>query len=100
MALNENNLSEYWGWYVDIESENITRLQQSNVKKRYNTLEVIYEEDEYDYYKKNTRDLDIEAIQEYKNEKIDKKIEGHLVYKVISTTLITGLLSYIVYFVL
>lgn len=111
MTLNQNYLSENWGWYVDFETDNIIQLQQYNVKKLYNILEVIYEEDEYDYYKKNTKDLDIEELdiqeldiesrQEYKNKKIDdKKIQPHFVYKVISTTLITGLVSYIVYFVL
>ena len=107
MTLNESNLSDYWGWYVDFEIENNIQLQQSNIKKiKYNILDIIHEEDEYEYFKKNCKDLDfdIETLIEYSKENkqpnIQEKKENSLIYKVGSTTLITALLTYIVYFVL
>ena len=71
-----------------------------------NILDIIHEEDEYEYFKKNCKDLDfdIETLIEYSKENkqpnIQEKKENSLIYKVGSTTLITALLTYIVYFVL
>lgn len=56
--LNEyNNISEDWGWFIDIESINLIKIND-NIRK--NKLETIIEEDEYEYYinNKNLDDID------------------------------------------
>jgi hypothetical protein len=63
IKLNESNISEDWGWFVDTETLLINQVdlvkQINQAKKKYNNinkLEKITEEDEYHYH-------DIESLE-------------------------------------
>ena len=108
MSLTYYNLSEDWGWYIDIESSNpVYQIRTDFVKipckkfnPHYNKLETI-EEDEYDYYINNQKNLDdissknIDVNIEPNNQDYVKKI-----FNVGSTTMITALLTYVVFYML
>lgn len=109
MSSNCHSLSDDWGWYVDIESlkydtQSMTDVVKINNKNKYhNKLETIDEDDEYNYYVDNQKNL--EELNEL--EKIDEKhIEKRNIYllknlfKISSTTMITALLTYVIFFVL
>ena len=102
MTLNQDTFSDEWGWFIDIDYEPKTKIGISNRKNlRVSILETIEEDNEYDYYKKTLRDLDIEELQ---NENIEPNIQKqknyNFIYKVGSTTIITALLTYVAYFIL
>ena len=102
MTLNQDTFSDEWGWFIDIDYESKTQIGISNRKNlRVSILETIEEDNEYDYYKKTLRDLDIEELQ---NENIEPNIQKqknyNFIYKVGSTTIITALLTYVAYFIL
>ena len=105
MISNSYNLSEDWGWYVDIETlkpiyQIKTEFVKNNNKKinyHLNKLEPI-NEDEYDYYMNNKKD--IEYVEEFKNEYDKKEEKNNIITYYGSTTLITALLTYVVFFVL
>lgn len=98
------NASEDWGWFVDIEnSETICIFIKSELVKKknknklnidFNKLEKIYE-DEYDYYIKNQRSQEILESEEM--EKIQKQEETSI-NGIMTTTFVTLLLTYIIYF--
>ena len=106
MNLNNHNFCDGWGWYIDIENNDINN-NNNNMKINFNNksykkinyhlnrLETI-EEDEYDYYK------DINEINIKNDEKKHQhKITGNgLIIKIGSTTLLTALLTYFVFFIL
>jgi len=108
MSLTCYNLSEDWGWYIDIESSNpvyqfrtdFVKIPCKKFNPHYNKLETI-EEDEYDYYINNQKNLDdissknIDVNIEPNNQDYIKKI-----FNVGSTTMITALLTYIVFYML
>ena len=101
MNLNKQQLCDDWGWYVDTD-ENLfinNGVSMSHKKIKYYTLEKL-EEDEYDYYEKNNRDIeDLELDSVY--EKIEKRdIVKINIYKIGSTTLITALLTYAIFFLI
>lgn len=93
------NICEDWGWFIDIETSekipNIIKFQTEKKKIQFhNNLSIIYE-DEYDFYTKNQRDLEIIKIED---KKIIPKGEESSVYNIMSTTLATVLLTYFIYF--
>jgi hypothetical protein len=104
MSLTCYNLSDDWGWYIDIESSNpVYQTRKDHVKisnKYYNKLETI-EEDEYDYYiniQKNLDDISSNNIDiniEQKNLEYVKQI-----LNVGSTTMLTAMLTYIIFYML
>ncbi len=125
MNLNEPSICDDWGWYVDTESnlsinsnifhankyytnkyqnnkyQNNKYYQKINDYKlnKHHINEVV---DEYDYYKKNY--LEIAKIQlecsSPKTEKKEKNAYHISLYKIGSTTLITGLLTYAIFFLI
>jgi hypothetical protein len=104
MSLTYYNLSEDWGWYIDIESSNpVCQTRKDHVKipnRYYNKLETI-EEDEYDYYiniQKNLDDISSNNIDiniEHDNLEYVKQI-----FNVGSTTMLTAMLTYIIFYML
>lgn len=113
MISNSYNLSEDWGWYVDIETlkpiyhikTEFVKTKNKKLNYHFNRLECI-EEDEYYYYINNTRDLDYEEKEkeeEFKfklTEPITPKDKPNIITDYGSTTLITALLTCIIFFVL
>jgi hypothetical protein len=109
MISNSYNLSEDWGWFIDIESlrpiyQIKTEFVKNNNKKlnyHLNRLDPI-EEDEYDYYMNNKKEIDYEEeILKIKiNETVKCKEDTNMITAYGSTTLITALLTCIVFFVL
>ena len=105
MSLTYYNLSEDWGWYIDIESSNpVYQTRKDHVKmsnQYYNKLETIEEEDEYDYYiniQKNLDDISSKNIDiniEQNNREYVKQI-----FNVGSTTMLTAMLTYIIFYML
>ena len=105
MSLTCYNLSEDWGWYVDIESSNpVYQIRTDFVKipckkfnQHYNKLDTIKEEDEYDYYINNQKNLDDISFKniEPNNQDYVKKI-----FIVGSTIMITFLLTCFVFYML
>lgn len=119
MNLNTYNLCEDWGWYVDTENNllinsnfnmavyNSHKVYNSYKNKNYSKLCKI-EEDEYEYYKNNYKDIEnLELEYNYKKngtkiqekEKLEKN-ENINLYKIGSTTLITALLTYAIFFLI
>jgi hypothetical protein len=122
MNLNTYNLSEDWGWYVDTESNLLINYNINMVYNKCNPyrdtpyknindsrLCRIEEEDEYEYYKNNYKDIEnLELEYNYKTngrkiqekeEKLEKSENTNL-YKIGSTTLITALLTYAIFFLI
>ena len=113
MNLKSSQLCDDWGWFIDVESNyfagNIS-LQpcRSPIKKFNSYLNKLpkIEEDEYEYYQKNYKDPE-EII--YKEEvepnydinlKSSNKNEVNTIFNVGSTTLITAVLTYVIFLVL
>ncbi len=114
MSLTYNNLSDDWGWYIDIESmkpiqsmraEFIVNMPHKKVNRHYTILETIQEqeqEDEYHYYVDNQKKMDDmmitninKNINDDKNNSLSKKL-----FNIGSTTMITAVLTYIIFFML
>ena len=111
MSLTCYNLSEDWGWYVDIESSNpVYQIRTDFVNKpskklnqHYNKLDTIKEEDEYDYYINNqnklddisSKNIDVDIEHNNNNKEYVKKM-----FSVGSTTMLTALLTYVVFYML
>jgi hypothetical protein len=124
---NNYNISDNWGWYVDIETSlptdnNYQQIKIDNTKLKklsihLNKLDKIVEEEhEYDYDVKNNKNdrndkndkndynsfvqknliIKVEKIEE----NIKKNNENITIFKVISTTLITLSLTYIIWFII
>jgi len=117
MNLNTYNLCEDWGWYVDTESNLLINYNLNTVYKSYNNytsykninysrLCRIGEEDEYEYYKNNYKDIEsLQLEHNYKENGIKievefDKSENTNLYKIGSTTLITALLTYAIFFLI
>lgn len=104
MTINELLLSDDWGWFVDIDIDYESKIQliQYNRKNfKMNILATIEEDNEFDYYSEELRDLDIEKIQDKNIELIQqKKTLDNIIYRIGSTTLITALFSCFIYFIL
>lgn len=121
MNFNTYNLCEDWGWYVDTESNLLINYNLNIVHKSHNNYSSykninyfrlcrIEEEDEYEYYKNNYKDIEsLQLEHNYKENgiKIQKKIEVEFdksenanLYKIGSTTLITALLTYAIFFLI
>lgn len=115
MNLKSCQLCDDWGWFIDIESNyfagNIS-LQpcKSPIKKFNSYLNELpkIEEDEYEYYQKNYKDpedkYDINLKQSEENYDITLKQSKQnikdTVFNVGSTTLITAVLTYVIFIVL
>lgn len=101
MSLTHYNLSEDWGWYIDIESmkpicqikPNLFIVTPKKFNHYYNKLDTI-EEDEFDYYINNQKNLDDIAINNNNNYKV------HNLFNIHSTTIIAALLTYIIFVIL
>jgi hypothetical protein len=109
MSLTYYNLSEDWGWYIDVESmkpvyqitTDFVIMPHKKFNINYNKLESI-EEDEYEYYLDNQKILDDISIIKKDENMADKKqniISNNLI-KFTSTTMITALITYIVFYIL
>ena len=97
---NEVLINDDWGWFIDIDYESKPQLT-SNIKKlTFNTLKTIDEDDEYYYHKNNFRDFELDELQCHKNIEVKEQKDHNLIYKVGSSTLLTVLLSCIIYFIL
>lgn len=97
MNSNDNNLCEDWGWFIDIESNNSNIIIPSRkifVKSNihFNKLHTI-EEDEYDYYEKYYKNLE----EQYDTNEIEPTKPSNRILNVGSTTLITALLTYVIF---
>lgn len=121
MNLNSYNLCDDWGWYVDTDNTlfinsnridfNITNTSYKKMNYHYNRLYKI-EEDEYDYFKNNYKDIENLEL-DYSYKKIEKKQENtqvkikeknsnsvNIVLYVSSTTIIAVLLTYSILFLI
>ena len=104
MNLNSYQLCDDWGWFIDIECNDNILLQPckpgKKLKPHFNKLNVI-DEDEYDYYQKNYKDPEENYKIPNKNYDINLKTgENNTLVNVGSTTLITALLTYVIFFIL
>ncbi len=103
------NLSEDWGWYVDVENMNpnyqtkkeFVIIPHRKFNIHYNKLEPI-EEEEYEYYLEKQKNLDDLLINK-NDENIDdnkQNIVADNLIKFTSTTMITALMTYIIFYIL
>jgi hypothetical protein len=113
-------LCDSWGWYVDLDYENKCKKYKP---KKYNTyiIKINYDsknenenenenDDEYEYYMNQYKNhktnkkinssipVFLEPIEEEKQEKQEKQEKRHYLIKLTSATIITGLLTYIIFF--
>ena len=105
MSLTCYNLSDDWGWYVDIESSNpVYQIRNDFVntpcKKfnpHYNKLETI-QEDEYECHINNQKKID-DISSKNVDVNIENNNQGYVkqIFNVGSTTMITALLTYVVF---
>lgn len=97
-----NNLCDDWGWYVDTES-NLLINSITNIDNQKILCNLSLYEDEYNYHKNNYRDIEnLELDSAYKKFKKPTKTRyiGKYIYKIGSTTLITALLTYAIFFLI
>jgi len=126
MKLKSSQLCDDWGWFIDVESNyfagNIS-LQpcRSPIKKFNSYLNKLpkIEEDEYEYYQKNYKDSEDNYDTNLKqtednydtnlkqteenydiNLKSSNKNEVNTIFNVGSTTLITVVLTYVIFIIL
>jgi hypothetical protein len=113
MILKSCQLCDEWGWFIDIETDNygenilLQPCSRPRIKKFnscVNNLPTI-EEDEFEYYQKNYKDPEEiiykEVQQNYDiNLKKSKQKLNNTIFNVGSTTLITAVLTYIVFIIL
>lgn len=98
MTLNANcTISDDWGWFVDIETELYTNIIDNNNIKIMNKLDLIKEHSIY--YTKNYQDIESNFHLYHKEleKDIDKK---NTMYVICSTTLITSVLTYAIFFLI
>ena len=98
MNLNANyTISDDWGWFVDIETELYTNIIDNRGKKVINKLDSIKEH--CIYYTKNYKDNESNFHLYHKEPEkdIDKKNTMYVIY---STTLITSILTYAIFFLI
>lgn len=110
-----NNISEDWGWFIDIESitiiksnDNMVKPNDNMRKSNYNIkkkLETIIEEDNYDYYYMNNNNLDsienlynINKNNNKTNLTYSKSIE--FIINICSKTIACSLLTYIIFIII
>jgi len=108
MSSTYYNLSEDWGWFIDIESSkpvyqirrDFIKIQNKKFNTHYTKLKTI-EEDEYDYYINNQKSLDDISCNNF-DVKIKPNNTDYIknIFNIGSTTLITGILTYVILFVL
>lgn len=104
-----------WGWFIDIENNNFsenTLLQPFRPRiKKFNSyshkLPTIEEDDEYEYYKKiyknSEENYDINLNPSNRNKENSINENGKInrnVFNIGSTTLITAVLTYIIFIIL
>jgi len=110
------DICDDWGWFIDIENncfnENISLQPYRSVIKKFNSCVnklPIIQEDEYEYYHKNYKDLeeiyDINLERSNKNNNnsnnnSNKNSNTNTIFNVCSTTLISSLLAYVIFIVL
>jgi hypothetical protein len=100
------NLSDDWGWYIDIESinnttPNLVYIPNKKISLYINKLDTIEEtEDEYDYYMKNQKNLDEMSIKNIDKDINIINLKLHYIFNIGSTTIITALLTYLILFTL
>lgn len=115
---DESNISDNWGWYVDIENlsshtnnfeKKRTINMSQNIKKlniHLNKLDKIDEDDEFEYYVKNSKGTTIYDCLNYNYDKLDMENNNketfytNKIVKIGSTTLLTALLTYFILFIL
>jgi len=98
MTLNANyTISDDWGWFVDIETELYTNIIDNRGKKVINKLDSIKEDSIY--YTKNYKDIksNFHLYHKEPEKDIDKK---NKMYFICSTTLITSILTYAIFFLI
>lgn len=122
MNLNTYNICDDWGWFVDTDNNlliNSTIIELNVPNRKYKMMNYHYnrlypiEEDEYDYVKNNYKDIEnLEMNSSYKkierkHEKIVEKIQEKnssivktYLYRIGSTTIITALLTYAIFFLI
>jgi hypothetical protein len=113
MSLASYNLSDDWGWYVDIENINpnyqtktdfVRMPQKRNV--HFNRLETIIEhqDEEYQYHFDKQKILD-DIFMIENNENINENTENQKyitknILKISSTTMITAVITYVLFYIL
>jgi len=117
MSLTCYNLSEDWGWYVDIESmkpvyqinPQVVTTRNKKINQLSNRLEIIkeYEDDEYEYYLDNQKFLDDiliikndENITFNCNDNDNQQFISKNLIKFSSTTMLTALITYLIFYIL
>lgn len=98
------NLSDEWGWYVDIESmKPIYQLnpvyvitQNKKINYHFNKLETI-EEDEYEYFIDNQKNVD---QLEFKNINDTITSQTKYIFSIGSTAMITAVFTFVIFFIL
>lgn len=98
MNSNANyTVSDDWGWFIDIETELYTKIIDNRGKKVINKLDSIKEH--CIYYTKNYEDIEtnFDLYHKEPEKDIDKK---NTMYVICSTTLITSVLTYAIFFLI
>ena len=98
MNSNANyTVSDDWGWFVDIETELYTNIIDNRGKKVMNKPDLIKEH--CIYYTKNYKD--IESGLDLYHKKFEKYIrKKNTMYVICSTTFITSILTYAIFFLI
>jgi len=99
--MNNNKIQDEWGFFIDI--ENVSENNDIGLYKKYKDMDKYYKEicDEYEYNVANY-DSNLDCILPHLINKCDEKKENsrNFFIRVSSTTIITALLTYIVFFIL
>jgi hypothetical protein len=97
---SNNNICDDWGWYFDTEQNSyINSTANTGHKKIIYKLSFI--EDEYTYHKNNYRDIEnLELDSAYKKIEKTNNTGNIFLLRIGSTTLITALLTYAIFFLI
>lgn len=93
------NISNDWGWYIDTENNSYINTNINIYRKKVlDNLASI--EEEYNYHQLNYKD--VESLDDiFNDKKLKKKFEQKdFIYNICSTTLITALLTYAIFFLI
>lgn len=91
--MSTHNICDDWGWYVDIETNNINPYNTTKPNKIYTILETIKEEDDYSYHMNNCKNNNLDSFCKKTNETIREEYDDSFLHEIWCSTCVTILIT-------
>ncbi len=91
--MSMHNSYDDWGWYVDIETNNINPCNTTKANKIYTILETIKEEDDYSYHMNNYKNNNLDYFCKKTNETIREEYDDSFLHEIWFSTCVTILIT-------